>query len=357
MNTIEIKGHKIGEGYPAYIIAEMSANHSGSIERAKEIIRMAKECGADCVKIQTYTPDTITIDCDNKYFQVTKGTWEGENLYSLYGKAFTPWEWQKELKEEADRIGIDFFSTPFDKTSVDFLEEIGMEFYKIASFEMIDLPLLRYVASKGKPIIMSTGMGSLEEISEALGAIYETGNHQVALLKCSSAYPAISADMHLNTIKDMKQRFEVPVGLSDHSMGSLGATTAVALGANIIEKHFCISRSIENPDASFSMEPEEFKEMVDRIRQVEKAMGDVFYGVSPQEQSNACFRRSIFVVKDMKKGEAFTEENIRVIRPGYGMKPKYFEQVLGCRAEGDILRGTPLSFELLNTEDAKRILG
>ena len=270
MNTIQIKNRKIGDGYPAYIIAEMSANHSGSIERAKEIIRAAKESGADCVKIQTYTPDTLTIDCHNQYFQIDNGTWEGENLYTLYGKAYTPWEWHKELKEEADRVGIDFFSTPFDTTSVDFLEELGVDFYKIASFEMIDLPLLRYIASKGKPIIMSTGMGTKEEIKEALEAIYEMGNEQVAILKCSSAYPAISDDMHLRTIADMKKVFDIPVGLSDHSMGHLGATTAVALGANVIEKHFCISRDIENPDASFSMEPSEFKEMVEQVRQVER---------------------------------------------------------------------------------------
>ncbi len=347
MKQIEIKGRRIGDGCPAYIIAEMSANHSGSIERAKEIIREAKRCGADCVKIQTYTPDTLTIDCHNKYFQVKNGTWEGENLYSLYGKAYTPWEWQRELKEEADRVGIHIFSTPFDHTAVDFLEDMGMEFYKIASFEMIDLPLLRYVASKGKPIIMSTGMGSLEEIREAVEAIYETGNTQLALLKCSSAYPAISEDMHLRTIVDLKERFGIPIGLSDHSMGHLGAATAVAMGANIIEKHFCISREIENPDASFSMNPEEFKEMVDTIRQVEKAMGQVYYGVSPQEESSLVFRRSIFAVADIKKGERFTEENTRIIRPGYGEKPKYLTDILGMKAAVDVERGTPVTFELM----------
>lgn len=347
MNVIKIKDRLIGDGYPAYIIAEMSANHSGSIERAKEIIREAKRCGADCVKIQTYTPDTLTIDCHNRYFQVENGTWEGENLYSLYGKAYTPWEWQKELKEEADRVGIDFFSTPFDRSSVDFLEEIGMEFYKIASFEMIDLPLLKYVASKGKPIIMSTGMGSLEEIKEAVEAVYETGNTQLALLKCSSAYPAISDDMHLRTIVDMKERFHMPIGLSDHSMGHLGAATAVAMGANIIEKHFCISREIENPDASFSMNPAEFKEMVDTIRQVEKAKGQVYYGVSSQEESSLVFRRSVFTIADIKKGERFTEENTRIIRPGYGVKPKYLTDILGMKAAEDIERGTPVQFDLM----------
>ncbi len=346
MNTFKIGDRIIGEGYPAYIIAEMSANHSGSIERAKEIIREAKRCGADCVKIQTYTPDTITIDCDNSYFHIGDGTWEGENLYGLYGKAYTPWEWQQELKEEADRVGIDFFSTPFDDSATDFLEEIGTEFYKIASFEMVDIPLLKYVASKGKPIIMSTGMGSLEEIEEAVEAIYSTGNKQLALLKCSSAYPAISDQMNLKTMVDIKERFGLPVGLSDHSMGHIGAATAVAMGANIIEKHFCISREIENPDASFSMEPAEFKEMVDTIRQVELAMGKVFYGVSEQEKSNSVFRRSVFVVQDVKKGEKFTKENIRVIRPGYGAKPKYYESILGMTANQDISRGTPFNFEL-----------
>jgi len=347
MSIIQIKNRKIGDGYPAYIIAEMSANHSGSIERAKEIIRAAKESGADCVKIQTYTPDTLTIDCDNEYFHIDNGTWEGENLYKLYGKAYTPWEWQKELKEEADRIGIDFFSTPFDVSSVEFLEELSVEFYKIASFEMVDLPLLRHIASKGKPIIMSCGMGTEEEINEALEAIYETGNREVAILKCSSAYPAISDDMNLKTIADMKAKFEIPVGLSDHSMGYLGAVTAVALGANVIEKHFCISRAIENPDASFSMEPAEFKEMVDKIRQVEKAMGKVSYGASDQEKNSLVFRRSIFVTKDLKKGDVLSKENVRVIRPGYGEKPKYIDDILGMQVQSDVAYGTPFSFDLL----------
>lgn len=344
MGQIRIKERLIGEGQPAYIIAEMSANHAGSIERAKEIIHAAKESGADCIKIQTYTPDTLTIDCHNQYFQVQNGTWEGENLYSLYGKAYTPWEWQKELKEEADRIGIDFLSTPFDRTAVDFLEELGVEFYKIASFEMIDLPLLQYVASKGKPIIMSTGMGSLEEIKEAVETIYQAGNTQLALLKCSSVYPADPAKMHLRTISDMYRRFQMPIGLSDHSMGALSAATAVAIGASIIEKHFCLGREIENPDASFSMTPKEFKEMVQTVRNVEQALGTPFYGVSEQEESSRVFRRSIFVVKDMVEGEAFTEENIRIIRPGYGLKPKYMKDVLGMKAGRNLEKGTPLGF-------------
>ena len=348
MSTFKIKDRMVGDGYPAYIIAEMSANHAGSIERAKEIIREAKRCGADCIKIQTYTPDTLTIDCHNKYFQVENGTWEGENLYSLYGKAYTPWEWQQELKEEADRVGIDFLSTPFDKTAVDFLEDMGLEFYKIASFEMIDLPLLRYIASKGKPIIMSTGMSTLEEIKESVEAIKACGNDQIALLKCSSAYPAVPEQMNLRTIVDMKEKFDLPIGLSDHSMGHMSATTAVTLGANIIEKHFCLGREIENPDASFSMTPAEFKEMVDTVRQVEAALGKVTYGVSPQEESSMVFRRSIFVVEDVKAGERLTEANTRIIRPGYGAKPKYIDDVLGMKVQQDVERGTPFTFDLVS---------
>ena len=345
MNSVRIKNRLIGEGYPTYIIAEMSANHAGSIERAKEIIRVAKDCGADCVKIQTYTPDTITIDCDNEYFQIADGTWKGEKLYSLYGKAFTPWEWQKELKEEADKIGIDFFSTPFDKTSVDFLEEIGIPCYKIASFELVDIPLIRYVASKGKPIIMSTGMGTQEEIREAVEAAYLEHNDRVVLLKCSSAYPAIPDDMNLKTIDDMRKRFDLPVGLSDHSLGSLSATTAIALGASVIEKHFCLSREIDNPDASFSMTPEEFSLMVADIRKVEKTLGRITYGASEQETGNLKFRKSIFVIQDIKEGELLSEENVKVIRPGYGLKPKYFQDILGKNASKDIKRGTPLQWE------------
>lgn len=342
---MEINGRKVGDGYPAYIIAEMSANHTGSIDRALEMIHVAKEAGADCVKIQTYTPDTMTIDCRNSYFNITDGTWKGENLYSLYQKAYTPWEWQDKLRDEAAKVGIDFFSTPFDNTSVDFLEKLGIAFYKVASFELVDIPLLEYIASKGKPMIMSTGMGTLEEIEEAVNAVYATGNRQLALLKCSSAYPAKTEEMNLRTICDLKKRFDIPVGLSDHSMGSFSAATAVALGANIIEKHFCISRAIKNPDSSFSMEPDEFREMVERVREVEKAMGTVTYGVSKQEESNACFRRSLFVVEDIKAGEKLTDKNIRSIRPAYGLKPKYYGEVIGKTAKHELKRGTPLTFE------------
>jgi pseudaminic acid synthase len=327
-----------------YIIAEMSANHAGKIEYAKEIINAAKEAGADCVKIQTYTPDTMTIDCNNKYFEITEGTWKRENLYSLYQKAFTPWEWHKELMDEAKNIGLDFFSTPFDKTSVDFLESIGVEFYKVASFELVDIPLIDYIASKNKPIIMSTGMATLGEIEDAVNTVRKHHNH-LALLKCSSAYPAITDQMNLKTMVNMGDIFQLPVGLSDHSMGSIGAVTAVALGAKIIEKHFCISRTINNPDASFSMEPLEFKNMVEDIRSAEKAFGKIVYGPSENEKINKNFRRSIFVVEDIDKGDLITEKNIRVIRPGYGLAPKYYNQVLGQYANKDIKRGTPLQLE------------
>ncbi len=342
---MEINGRIIGDGHPAYIIAEMSANHAGSLERALELIHVAKDAGADCVKIQTYTADTMTIDCHNEYFQIEKGTWEGENLYGLYQKAYTPWAWQEQLRDEAAKVGIDFLSTPFDPRSVDFLEDLGVYFYKIASFELVDIPLLEYVAAKNKPIIMSTGMGTLEEIQEAVDAIYSTGNRQLALMKCSSAYPAKPEEMNLRTMQDLKERFGVPVGLSDHSMGAFSAATAVAMGANLIEKHFCISRAVKNPDSSFSMEPQEFREMVEQVREVEKAMGSVQYGVSRQEESNACFRRSLFVVEDIAAGEVLTPEKIRSIRPAYGLKPKHYQEVLGRTAKRALRRGTPLSFD------------
>lgn len=330
-----------------YVIAEMSANHAGSLNHAKEIIYAAKEAGADCIKIQTYTADTMTIDCSNQYFNIDKGTWKGENLYSLYQKAYTPWEWQAELKELADKLEINFLSTPFDKTSVDFLEELGLEFYKIASFELVDIPLIEYVASKGKPIIMSTGMGTLGEIEDAVNAVRSQGNNQLALLKCASAYPAITDDMNLKTMINLRDTFQVPVGLSDHSMGSLGAVIAVAMGASIIEKHFCISRENENPDSSFSMEADEFANMVRDIRLAEKAIGQVRYGVTDQERDNINFRRSIFAVKDIKKGEVFTNDNIRIIRPGYGLAPKYIHDVLNRKSNRDIKRGTPINLNFI----------
>lgn len=344
---MKIGNREIGGNAPAYIIAEMSANHAGNIENAKKIIHAAKEAGADCIKIQTYTADTLTIDCDKPYFHIGEGTWNGENLYQLYEKAYTPWEWQPELKKEAESVGLDFFSTPFDKSSVDFLEEMEIGFYKIASFEIVDIPLIKYVASKGKPVIMSTGMSTMGEIEDAVNAIRSQGNEQIALLRCASAYPAITDEMNLSTMRNMAEVFGVPVGLSDHSMGSVGAVTAVAMGAQIIEKHFCLDRAIENPDSSFSMNPQEFAQMVRDVRQAEKAIGRVSYGPTEQEKSNITFRRSIFCVKDIKKGERLTEENIRVIRPGHGLAPKYYEEILGQVALADIERGTPMAHSMI----------
>ncbi|WP_099190192.1 pseudaminic acid synthase [Tepidibacter mesophilus] len=348
MNKIINTGNKkIGENQPAYIIAEMSANHAGDFNRAIEIIHAAKKSGADCIKIQTYTPDTMTIDCDKEYFKIKEGTWEGENLYNLYKKAYTPWEWQVNLKEEAEKIGLDFLSTPFDKTSVDFLENLDVKFYKIASFEITDIPLIKYIASKRKPIIMSTGNATLGEIEEAVKEVKEQGNNDLCLLKCSSSYPAISDDMNIKTMQHLKETFNVIVGLSDHSMGSIGAVCGVTLGAKVIEKHFCISRKIENPDSSFSMEPDEFKRMVEDIRSAERTIGKISYDRSERESKNLKFRRSIFVVEDIKRGEILTENNIRVIRPAYGLKPKYYEDVLGKKSIKDIERGTPLKWDML----------
>lgn len=330
-----------------YIIAEMSANHAGSKEKALEIIHAAKEAGADCVKIQTYTADTMTLNCDNQYFHIDDGTWKGETLYSLYQKAYTPWDWQAELKAETEGLGMDFLSTPFDHSSVDFLEEIGIGAYKIASFELTDIPLLQYVASKGKPMILSTGMAELSEIDEAVRTIRGENNHQIVLMHCASAYPAITEDMNLRTMKNLQDIYQVPVGLSDHSMGSVGAITAVALGAKVIEKHLCLDRSIETPDSSFSMNPMEFKKMVRDVRQAEKALGCVQYGVKRQENANYKFRRSIFASKDIKKGQRMTRDNICVIRPGYGADPKYYQEVIGQVALQDIKMGTPIQLEII----------
>lgn len=325
-----------------YIIAEMSANHAGKLENALEIVRQAAKAGADCVKIQTYTADTMTIDCDNEYFRIKGGLWDSYKLYDLYKEAVTPWEWQDRIKQECEACGMDFLSTPFDRTAVNFLEEINCEAYKIASFELVDIPLIEYTASKGKPMIISCGMGSVEEIQDALDACKRQGNEKVVLLKCCSEYPANYSDMNLATIVDMRKRFGVPVGLSDHSMGSIGAVVGVSLGAQVVEKHFCLSRTIKNPDCEFSMEPEEFAEMVRNIHSAGQIRGQVSYELTEAEKASTMFRRSIFAVKDIRKGEAFTQENIRCIRPGYGEKPKYYEEIIGRLSETTIVRGTPL---------------
>jgi pseudaminic acid synthase len=343
---MEINGRKIGEGSPAYIIAEMSANHAGDMNRALEIIHAAKEAGADCVKIQTYTPDTITLKCDNPYFTIESGTWEKQNLYELYGKAYTPWEWQPRLMEEAKKLGIEFFSTPFDLTAVKFLEDMGVASYKIASFEVTDIPLIKAVAKTGKPIIMSVGMATKEEVDEAVKTVRDCGNDSLALLKCSSVYPAIPDDMNLRMIPKLKEMYSLPAGLSDHSMGHTAALTAVAIGADIIEKHFCISREIENPDASFSMEADEFAEMVKAIRDAERALGKPEFSLSEAEKNSRKLRKSIFVSADIKKGDVLSTENIRVVRPGAGLHPRYYEKLLGLKASRDIAFGTPFEADM-----------
>jgi pseudaminic acid synthase len=345
---IEIKSRRIGSGYPCYVIAEMSANHNQSYKEAVRIIEAAAAAGADAVKLQTYTPDTLTIDCDREYFQIGKGTiWQGQNLYALYGQAYTPWEWQPKLKTVADRLGLDLFSTPFDATAVDFLEEMDVPAHKIASFEIVDLPLIRRIAQTGKPIIMSTGMATLSEIDEAVGVIRDTGNDQLALLKCTSAYPARPEQMNLLTIEHLSRTFKVPAGLSDHTLDIAVPVTAVALGACIVEKHFTLERSTSGPDSEFSLVPDEFKAMVAAVRTAEKAIGNVYYGVSEQESGSRIFRRSLFVVKDIKAGERFTADNVRSIRPGHGLHTRHLEDIVGRCAAVDIERGTPLDWDLI----------
>lgn len=325
-----------------YVIAEMSANHAGKIENAFRIIEEAAKAGADCVKIQTYTADTLTIDCDEEAYRLKGGLWDGYNYYQLYKEAYTPWEWQKALKEKCEAVGVDFLSTPFDRTAVDFLEELGVEFYKIASFELVDIPLIEYTASKGKPIVMSCGMGSVEEIEEALAACRRQGNEKVVLLKCCSQYPAQYEDMNVSVIADMQQRFGVPVGLSDHSMGSLAPVVAVAMGAKVIEKHVCISREIENPDAAFSMELGEFAHMVSDVRNACLIKGEATYELTEHEKSGLVNRRSLVAVKPIAAGEVFTEENVRSIRPAIGIKPKYYQKLLGRQAKRAYRFGEPI---------------
>lgn len=332
-----------------YIIAEMSANHCGDRELAKKIIAAAKTAGADAVKIQTYTADTITIDCRNEEFLIRdeENLWNGENLYSLYKGAYTPWEWQGELKAYADEIGIDFFSTPFDFSAVDFLESIGNPVYKIASFEAFDYPLIRYAASKGKPMLISTGISSLEEIQEAVDACHSVGNKDVTLLKCTSAYPAKLEDMNLLTIRDMIERFApqgVKIGLSDHSMSLIPPVAAVSLGARVIEKHFTLDRALGGADCGFSLNPQEFAEMVQAVRETEKALGGVSYQVN---ERNRKFARSLYVVKDIRKGETISPENVRSIRPSNGLHPRYYDAIMGRKAKQDLPFGTPMSLNFL----------
>jgi len=344
-----INNRIIGPGYPVYIVAEISANHRQSFDHAVALLKAAKDAGADASKLQTYTPDTITIPSYSELFRHPKGSlWAGKTLYEIYSELYMPWEWQPKLKEIADEIGIDLFSTAFDPTAVDFLEEMGVPVHKVASFEIVDIPLIERMARTGKPLIISTGMATLGEIEEAVQAARRAGATQIALLKCTSAYPAPPEEMNLRTIPHLAEAFGVPVGLSDHTLGIAVPVAAVALGACIVEKHFTLSRDIPCPDSAFSLEPHEFREMVDAIRVAEKALGKVTYKIGEREAASRVFRRSLFVVKDMKKGEMFTHENMRSIRPGHGLPPKFLKEVLGRRAARDLDRGTPLSWELVS---------
>lgn len=329
-----------------YIIAEMSANHGGSLDTALEIVRQAAKAGADCLKMQTYTADSLTIDCDNDYFKIKGGLWDGYKLYDLYQDACTPYEWHEPIKKECEKCGIDFLSTPFDNDGVDFLENIGAEAYKIASFEMVDLPLIEYAASKGKPMIISTGMASPEEIQEAVDACKKADNEQIVLLKCCSEYPAPWADMRLGNIPDMKARFNLPIGLSDHSAGSLGAVVGVSLGACVIEKHVKID-GVESADSKFSMTMEEFAQMVSDVRNATLMKAGPDYGLTEGEKASTVFRRSIFTSTDIKAGEIFTEKNLCIIRPGYGVLPKHMEELLGKKAPVDLKRGEPITEDIL----------
>lgn len=348
MNPFHINGRSIGPGRPVYVIAEMSANHNQDFAQAVALVEAAAGAGADAIKLQTYTADTLTLDERTPVFQIGQGTlWTGRNLHDLYGEAFTPWEWQPKLKEIANRLGLDCFSTPFDFSAVDFLEAMDVPVHKIASFEIVDLPLIRRVARTGKPVIMSTGMSSVAEIDEAVRAFREAGGTQLALLKCTSAYPSLPADMNLRTIPHLSEAFQVPGGLSDHTLGIAVPVAAVALGACIVEKHFTLSRATPGPDSAFSLEPHEFKSMVEAVRTAEQALGRVSYELLPNEKASRVFRRSLFVVADMRAGEAFTEKNVRSIRPGHGLEPKHLETVLGRRAATAIARGTPLRWELI----------
>jgi pseudaminic acid synthase len=343
--TFAINGRVVGLGHPIYIIAEMSANHSQSFDQAVKTISAAKEAGADAIKLQTYTPDTMTVKSNSPLFCHKPGSlWEGKSLYDLYSEAYMPWEWQPKLKEIANDLGLDLFSTAFDSTAVDFLEEMEVPVHKVASFEIVDIPLIEKMARTGKPLIISTGMATLAEIDEAVSAAKSAGASQVALLKCNSAYPAPLEEMNLRTIPHMAEGFDLPVGLSDHTLGIAAPVAAVALGACIIEKHFTLSRDFPGPDSAFSIEPHELKAMVEAVRAAEKTLGKVYYGVSEKEAKSRVFRRSLFVVKDVKAGEVFTEDNVRSIRPGHGLPPKFLKEVLGKKAFCDIKRGTPMSW-------------
>lgn len=345
---ISIAGRKIGLDYAPYIIAELSANHNGELETALRIIEEAKKSGADAVKLQTYTADTITLNSDADEFRIKGGLWDGRTLYDLYQEAHMPWDWHKPLFDHARKLGITIFSSPFDNTAVDLLEDLNAPAYKIASFEAVDLPLIKYVATTGKPMIISTGMADAEEIAEAIEAAREGGCKELAILHCVSGYPAPAADYNLRTITDMVKRFGLVTGLSDHTLDNTTAITSVALGASIIEKHFTLDRSGGGPDDSFSLEPAELTALCRDSKTAWQALGSVNYGRKSSEQGSAQFRRSLYFVKDMKAGDVITEDAVRSVRPGFGLAPKYFDEIVGRKLKVSVTHGTPTSWELFD---------
>ena len=348
---MQIGNRHIGSGNPVYIVAELSANHNQSFERAVQIVHAAKDAGADAIKLQTYTPDMITLRSDRDIFRIKGGTlWDGRTLHDLYADASTPWDWHPRLQKIAAEVGLDFFSSPFDSSAVDFLETLNVPAYKIASPEIVDLPLVEKAARAGKPLIISTGMASREEIQEALDTVRRVGANEIALLKCTSAYPAPPEEMNLCTIPELARIFGVPAGLSDHTIGIAAPVAAVALGACIVEKHLTLSRSDPGPDSAFSLEPQEFRAMVDAIRVAEKALGSVQIGPVAREQPSRAFRRSLFVVENMKQGEIFTSQNLRSIRPANGMHTRHLQEVMGKRCTRDVERGTPLAWDLVQKQ-------
>lgn len=344
---MKIGHHHIGDKNPVFIIAELSANHNGSLATAIETVRAAKRAGADCIKLQTYTADTITIDSRKSDFMIQGTIWNGKNLHDLYEEAYTPWEWHEEIMKVASEEGLICFSSPFDPSSVMFLENLNVPAYKIASFEITDIPLIELVASKGKPVIISTGIATEEDIILALDACKKMGNHDIALLKCTSSYPAPIEEANMIMVKDLAEKFNVISGLSDHTMGSTVPIVATCFGAKIIEKHFILDRSIGGPDASFSMNEQEFTAMVKAIRDAEKAIGKVDYNLTEKQASGRNFSRSLYVVEDIKAGEIITEKNVRSIRPGFGLHPKYYKEILGKKVIEDIEKGTALKLDFI----------
>ncbi|MDC4297022.1 pseudaminic acid synthase [Acinetobacter baumannii] len=345
---ITINNRDIGTDFPPYVIAELSANHNGRLETALKIIEEAKRCGADAIKLQTYSADTITLNSQNEEFMIRGGLWDGQSLYELYQKAQMPWEWHKPLFDHARALDITIFSSPFDRTAVDLLEDLNAPAYKIASFEAVDLPLIKYVASTGKPMIISTGMADKEEIGEAIQAAYDGGCKELVVLHCVSGYPAPAEDYNLLTMVDMAKSFNVPVGLSDHTLDNTTAITSVALGACLIEKHFTLDRNGGGPDDSFSLEPKELQQLCQGAKTAWQALGRVDYGRKSSEQGNAQFRRSLYFVKDLKAGDIIDESSIRSVRPGFGLPPKFYDKILGKKVTQDVNLNTPVKLEIIS---------